>query len=771
MKKEDVKVGDTVLLVDDIPTGSISGCYVRGQQSEMMSGLEFTISKMNDAEFQVLLTSELRGEGDSESAWSLPYSAIHSIVPEKKPLRYKAGDTVVVLGDLQEDSGEGGGTQVTSDMIRLFKGKTLVIKRKYTRIDGKKEYQLEGYYKSETIGDDCINHEATEKLKTPMFRQDEYIVLTDELDRRRGTFKTDHCYKQRKDSEHLQVYVDSENDQYSCSSYRADGSCKTWRYATDKEVEEYDRLGKPYDVTTLKSSPKKVDSFKVGDKVKIIGNEFDSCHSIGSVGIIDEIDITDETCSIEIDEVGGSSDRGTWSKLYDVELVTKAEFVKKEFIKGEWYTCSCNENFYQFDKLTADREGMSSLKIINPKEGEVDGVKPYSTSEGKNFHLLSLFDPEKLADMNVVNKYLEESNPVEQWAKGGYFVVTEDKLSSRDTLHVTKGKVYEVESVAGSKLVHFNTDNGSEHNFFYDIESNAKFFFTKHKAEEFSASLVAAKPHSTHEWEVGYYTVHEEDHPVYEIRKGDIDEVNSVERDAVWFKKFNSYHPGLDSLLKIFKTFSEAKKHARSLLIEGCKFKIGDQVKLMRKADGLRCHWMREMNQHIEKTGEVVAISENGNLGTSFTTLYISPDAFDLYEEETEAKPSSEIMDLSGTKIWIGKNPDLCIQVQNKLFEAGCEWHAGGANVQCTHATEIYIDKNFEFGYESDESSEHFDTHSNREITPIDLGIKKVVMKESDLISYPQTYAEAEPTTARGPEKGEALPFEVKEVYVPRSMK
>lgn len=64
---------------------------------------------------------------------------------------------------------------------------------------------------------------------------------------------------------------------------------KDWRYATPEEIEEYDRLGKPYDVTTLNSFvlPKKwYVKGQTYDQDVILTNYFNHLHN-GDIGAVD----------------------------------------------------------------------------------------------------------------------------------------------------------------------------------------------------------------------------------------------------------------------------------------------------------------------------------------------------------------------------------------------------------------------------------------------------------------------------------------------------
>lgn len=81
-----------------------------------------------------------------------------------------------------------------------------------------------------------------------MFKKDDYIVI---LDGNNYGFKTNYIIKQRENIEYVRPYLD-------CKHSKTNGlpslvyNSSVWRYATQEEIDEYDRLGKPYDVTTLK---------------------------------------------------------------------------------------------------------------------------------------------------------------------------------------------------------------------------------------------------------------------------------------------------------------------------------------------------------------------------------------------------------------------------------------------------------------------------------------------------------------------------------------
>lgn len=87
-----------------------------------------------------------------------------------------------------------------------------------------------------------------------MFKKDDYIV-TLKVDPRINTdcAKDNYIFRQEKDADSLQLTKDLKGVRNGNDTLRADKTnyLKDWRYATAQEIAEYDRLGKPYDVTTL----------------------------------------------------------------------------------------------------------------------------------------------------------------------------------------------------------------------------------------------------------------------------------------------------------------------------------------------------------------------------------------------------------------------------------------------------------------------------------------------------------------------------------------
>lgn len=90
-----------------------------------------------------------------------------------------------------------------------------------------------------------------------MFKKGDYIVVLDI-----GSFPTDcakngYCLKQRKNNKSIHPYIDldgSRSNGNNSLEFDKTNNLKDWRYATPQEIDEYERLGKPFDVTKITNS-------------------------------------------------------------------------------------------------------------------------------------------------------------------------------------------------------------------------------------------------------------------------------------------------------------------------------------------------------------------------------------------------------------------------------------------------------------------------------------------------------------------------------------
>lgn len=92
-----------------------------------------------------------------------------------------------------------------------------------------------------------------------MFKKNDYIVTLEVNIIHSDCGKNNYCFKQRYDSSHICPCCDligSNGNANQSLTFEKSENLTNWRYATKQEIEEYDRLGKPYDVTTLKEDMK-----------------------------------------------------------------------------------------------------------------------------------------------------------------------------------------------------------------------------------------------------------------------------------------------------------------------------------------------------------------------------------------------------------------------------------------------------------------------------------------------------------------------------------
>ena len=102
-----------------------------------------------------------------------------------------------------------------------------------------------------------------DKITSSKFKKGEYIVLISDGQSTSGTtlvqsdqFIKNNCYKVRENNRFLRPELDScgiIDNGWECILYNPNKFHKTrnWRYATQEEIDEYERRGKPYDVTEL----------------------------------------------------------------------------------------------------------------------------------------------------------------------------------------------------------------------------------------------------------------------------------------------------------------------------------------------------------------------------------------------------------------------------------------------------------------------------------------------------------------------------------------
>lgn len=219
---------------------------------------------------------------------------------------------------------------------------------------------------------------SQETQSTNMFKKGDYIVLLRELGQ---IALKNFCFKTREEGRTLLPEYDSfGNYKNQCNFnniYKED-----WRYATPEERAEYDRIGKPYDVTTL--------SKKKEEKTNLIGRYLkalvDNAVSI-PIKKGEYLYITGEyTCR---DSHGNSwgygNNEGAWSVNKNLELMpigwtpsTQENTLRGEI--GKWYEAKCTDvgDVYEIQLKTIIRNVTYPFEGIYRKKGEKKDFSSYT---------------------------------------------------------------------------------------------------------------------------------------------------------------------------------------------------------------------------------------------------------------------------------------------------------------------------------------------------------------------------------------------------------
>lgn len=87
-----------------------------------------------------------------------------------------------------------------------------------------------------------------------MFKKGDYIVLLNLDYNGDSSFPINYIYKQRQEQDYLQSELDNrgnETNGWSRITFNKRGYNCNWRYATQQEINKYNELGKPFDVSLV----------------------------------------------------------------------------------------------------------------------------------------------------------------------------------------------------------------------------------------------------------------------------------------------------------------------------------------------------------------------------------------------------------------------------------------------------------------------------------------------------------------------------------------
>lgn len=214
------------------------------------------------------------------------------------------------------------------------------------------------------------------------FVKGDYIVCLDTPEKD-TSFPKNYIFKQRENGDYLLSELDvggSKTNGWCLINYNKKSISTTpsynWRYATPEEIAEYNRLGKPYDVTTLnkvKSEPVKEESTSFPDNIsseinmKEIQAEAKRRFPIGCKfksisGHTYELIQDGSVYSIHGSSIWASSgygllyESGKWAEL--LEECKSSEPVEEELKEGDWVICIGEEDTCKYGTSSGWEKGL-----------------------------------------------------------------------------------------------------------------------------------------------------------------------------------------------------------------------------------------------------------------------------------------------------------------------------------------------------------------------------------------------------------------------------
>jgi len=304
-----------------------------------------------------------------------------------------------------------------------------------------------------------------------MFYEGDYIVTLD-VENGWNCAKKNYCFKQRMNFTGMAPAVDlngSTSNSHSVMSFDKKQCLKDWRYATPEEAAEYERIGRPYDVTTLQKKEESIPEYV--ECVSYFGERF-----VGKI-YNTKIDTPEKntSCSweqilIENNRLEDGSFKISTKEAYEAQNAPK-QLTKEDLVEGEIYV-------YDDSHISTYPVGPSIAikdKLYNPNERWMWTLSIAHATE------------EQKALLRREIEKRDKKTVIEEWSEGTYAVGVKGNFgvyTKSDNL-VPVGRIFTIEENRKDTLV------VKDHSFWI-YKKNLRWFATYLDALDFSNQLKAS---------------------------------------------------------------------------------------------------------------------------------------------------------------------------------------------------------------------------------------------------------------------------------------
>lgn len=315
------------------------------------------------------------------------------------------------------------------------------------------------------------------------FKEGDYIVTLDVEDGY-NCARNNYCFKQRRNDTGIYPVVDLKGNKtngHAVMSFDKKEFLKDWRYATPEEIAEYDRIGKPYDVTTLhnkkeESIPEYIEctSSKDSEPYFIKGNVYKvvKASAISSAelrcNILKDYKEHNILYTRLVDNDGTKLFKPSTKEAYEAQLLFK-RLTKKDLVEGEIY-------IYDGSHISTYPEGPSFA--IKEKFYEPNPNWLWTLS------ITHATEEQKALLRSEIEKRGEKMKK-EEWSPGTYAVGVKGNFGvykgSKNLIPI--GHIYTIKENITDELV-------VEGECFWIYKENLKWFATREEAETFSKGLI-----------------------------------------------------------------------------------------------------------------------------------------------------------------------------------------------------------------------------------------------------------------------------------------